>query len=227
MPQKENSRCWMCGRTSIEVRESVGKPQLPESEVDRRFARVRDMRATFTRDSGEWWTRVPDQLKTMDFNFVMGNVSQFKGVGFVEEAARIKTSIADPMSEAARQARAGQVVALGDVKIPTNDAGKRASVVRAVDDFERKSGRTLSDGTAPNGSPHGFEGLDFGRGVIYLRDIGMLYYAVQEKLLESEREDEMSKRPTFGVGVAHLPTVAGELHICSICQNLITALPSA
>jgi hypothetical protein len=206
----------------------VGRPLQPESEVDKRFARVRDSKAIFARDSGEWWSRVPDQLKSMDFNFVMGNVSQFKGIGFIEEAAKIKVSVADPMSEAASRIREGVDVALGEVKINANDAGRKDAVVFAIDEFEKRTGRFLSNGNGGNGStPHGFDGLDFGRGIGFLRDIGMLYYNVQEKLLESDRDEEMSKRPTFGVGVAHIPSVSGELHICSICQNLITALPSA
>jgi hypothetical protein len=227
MPQKDASRCWLCGRTSTEVRESVGKPLQPESEVDRRFAKVRELKAMFTRESGEWWSRVPDQLKGMDFNFVIGNVSQFKGVGFIEEAAKIKKNVAEPMSEAAQQVRDGAAVSLGEVRVSANDS-KRDSVVRAIEEFEKKSGRALSNGRGEGSSgPHGFDGMDFGRGIGFLRDVGMLFFNVQEMLLESEREEEMSRRPTFGVGVAHVPSVSGDLHVCSICQNLITALPSA
>jgi len=228
LPPKDFSRCWLCGRTTAEVRESVGRPLQPDSEVERRAARVRDSKATFARESGEWWNRVPDQLKSMDFDFVMGNHDQFKAVGFVEEAERARTDIADSMSEAARKARQGEAVTLGEVKISASDKTRRDTMVQAVEEFEKKTGRLLSDGTAKNDSvPHGFEGLDMARGIAFLRDVGMLYYAVQERFLESEREEEMSKRPTFGVGVARIPSVAGEVHVCTICQTLITGLPSA
>jgi len=228
MPQKDTSRCWVCGRTSIEVRESAGRPTVPESEVDRRFAKVRETKAVFARESGEWWNRVPDQLKGMSFNFVMGNAAQFKGVTFVEEAARIKATVADPMSDAARMVRDGTDATLGEVKVNGSDKGKRDAVVLAIEEFERKTGRILSNGTGKNeAKPHEFEGMDFARGIGFLRDVGMLYYNVQEKLLEAEREEELSRRPTFGVGVTHIPLVAGELHICTICLNLITGLQSA
>ena len=228
MPPKDSSICWLCGRSSAEVRESVGRPLQPDSEVERRAARVRDSKAAFVRESSEWWSRVPDQLKSMDFDFVMGNHDQFKAVSFVEEAERARANIADSMSEAARRARQGEGVTLGEVKISAGDKARRDAMVQAVEEFERKTGRLLSNGAAKNDSaPHGFEGLDMARGIAFLRDVGMLYYAVQERFIESEREEEMSKRPTFGVGVARIPSISGEVHVCTICQTLITGLPSA
>jgi len=228
LPPKDFSKCWLCGRSSVEVRESVGRPLQPDSEVERRAARVRDSKAAFARDSNEWWSRVPDQLKSMDFDFVMGNHDQFKAVGFVEEAERARANIADSLSEAARRARQGEDVTLGEVKISADDKTRRDVMIQAVEEFERKTGRLLSNGTAKNDSaPHGFEGLDMARGITFLRDVGMLYYAVQERFLDAEREEEMSRRPTFGVGVARIPSIAGEVHVCTICQTLITGLPSA
>jgi len=228
VPQKDASRCWLCGRTSAEVRESAGRPLLPESEVEKKSARVSASKANFARETGEWWSRVPDQVKGMDFDFVMGNHAQFKAVGFIDEAEKAKTDIADPMSDAARRVRLGEEVTIGEVKISTDDKSRRDAVLKAIEDFEKRSGRLLSNGTAKNDSaPHGFEGLNMGQGIGLLRDVGMLYYSVQERLLESDREEEMSKRPTFGVGVARIPSVSAEILICSICQNLVTGLPSA
>jgi hypothetical protein len=205
----------------------VGRPFQPESEVDKRVARLRESKATFSRESADWWNRVPDQIKGMDFDFVIGNPAQFSSVTFIGEAEKAKKSIADPMSEAARKVRKGEDVALGEIKIAAGDTEKRDSMVQAIEEFERRTGRLLSNGAEEGGSmPHGFDGMKMGQGIGFLKDVGMLYYKLQEGFLEAEREEEMSKRPTFGVGVARIPSLSAEIHVCTICQTIITGLPA-
>ena len=55
----------------------------------------------------------------------------------------------------------------------------------------------------------------------------MLYFSVQEKLLELEKEDEMGKRPVFAVSTAKVNGLPGEIPICTVCQNLVTCLVQA
>jgi len=55
----------------------------------------------------------------------------------------------------------------------------------------------------------------------------MLYFSIQEKMLELEKEDEMSKRPVFSVSIAKVNGLPSEIPICTVCQNLVTCLVPA
>jgi len=226
MAPTRGNKCWMCGRSSDEVNASVGRiPQ--ETELDRRVARMADLMAKFNRASGEWGDLVPDQFKTLDFDFVLGNQSQFKGMRFLPEVEDSRKSIVIPLQVAVGNVSSGVEASIGGVKIGPSDAVKKAVFMKEVGDFERRTGRHLNGSGGSDKVPHGFEGLRIGQGLGFLREVGMLYFSVQEKLLDVEKEDEMSRRPVFAVSVAKMDGLPGEIPICSVCQNLVTCLVPA
>ena len=219
-------KCWMCGRTSDEVNSSVGRiPQ--ETELDKRYARMTDLMARFNRASGEWGDLIPDQFKTLDFDFVMNNQAQFKGMRFLPEVDDSKKSIVIPLQVAVGNVRGGVEASIGGVKIGPSDRTKKDVFLKEVDDFERRTGRQVNGSGSNNSIPHGFEGLRVGQGLGFMREVGMLYFSVQEKLLEIEKEDEMSRRPIFAVTIAKVDGLEGEIPICTVCQNLVTCLVPA
>jgi hypothetical protein len=219
------TRCWFCGRSSDEVNSSVGRiPQ--ETELDKRFAKMTDLMGKFTRASGEWGDLVPDQFKTLEFDFVVGNPAQFKGMRFLPEVDDSKKSIVIPLRVAIGNVRNGTEASIGGVKITPSDKAKKEVFLKEVTDFERRTGRTLN-GSGDSSKPHAFEGLRVGQGLAFLREVGMLYFSVQEKLLEAEKEDEMSRRPTFAVSIARVDGLPNDIPVCTVCQNVVTSLVPA
>jgi len=225
MAPNKASKCWLCGRSSDEVSASVGRiPQ--ETELDRRFARMTDLMGKFNRASSDWGNFVPDQFKTFDFDFVLGNQAQFKAMRFLPEVEDSKKSIVIPMKVALGNVRNGIEASIGGVKIGPNDKTKKDVFLKEIGDFERRTGRNLN-GSGGNSKPNGFDGLRIGQGLAFMREVGMLYFSVQEKLLEAEKDDEMSKRPVFAVSIAKVDGLPGEIPICTVCQNLVTCLVPA
>jgi hypothetical protein len=216
----------MCGRSSDEVNASVGRiPQ--ETELDRRVARMADLMAKFSRASGEWGDLVPDQFRTLDFEFVLSNQAQFKVMRFLGEVEDSRKSIVIPLQVAVGNVGSGVEASIGGVKIGPSDVAKKGIFMKEVGDFERRTGRHLNGSGGSDKVPHGFDGLRIGQGLGFLREVGMLYFSLQEKLLDVEKEDEMSKRPVFAVSVAKMDSLPGEIPICTVCQNLVTCLVPA
>ena len=216
----------MCGRSSDEVSSSVGR--IPhETELDRRYARMTDLMGKFNRASGEWGNLIPDQFKTFGFDFVLSNQGQFKGMRFLPEVEDSKRSIVIPLQVALGNVRSGVEASIGGVRISPSDAAKKDAFLGEVNEFERRTGRNLNGSGEKNSKPHGFDGLRIGQGLGFMREVGMLYFSVQEKLLELEKEDEMSKRPVFAVSTAKVNGLPGEIPICTVCQNLVTCLVPA
>jgi len=224
-PTRAN-KCWMCGRSSDEVNASVGRiPQ--ETELDRKYARMADLAGKFNRASGEWGNLVPDQFKPFEFEFVLNNQAQFKGMRFLAEVDDAKKSIVIPLKVAVGNVRNGVEASIGGVKLSPKDMVKKDAFLKEIGDFERRTNRNLN-GTGGDGSkPHGFDGLRIQQGLAFMREVGMLYFSIQEKILELEKEDEMSKRPVFAVSIAKVNGLPGEIPICTVCQNLVTCVVPA
>ena len=220
------SKCWMCGRSSDEVNSSVGRiPQ--ETELDRRFARMTELMGKFSRASAEWGNLVPDQFKTFEFEFVLNNPNQFKGMRFLTEVDDSRKSIVIPLKVAIGNVRNGVEGSIGGVKISPTDMAKKDVFLKEVGDFERRTNRNLNGSGGDGSKPLGFDGMRIGQGLAFMREVGMLYFSIQEKLLELEKEDEMSKRPVFAVSIAKVNGLPGEIPLCTVCQNLVTCLVAA
>jgi hypothetical protein len=185
-----------------------------------------DLAGKFNRASTEWGNLIPDQFKTFDFDFVMNNQAQFKTMRFLGEVEDSKKSIVIPLKVAEGNVRNGVEASIGGVRIGPSDSTKKEIFLKEVGDFERRTGRYLN-GAGGDSKPHGFDGLRIGQGLAFMREVGMLYFSVQEKLLEVEKEDEMSRRPVFAVSIAKVEGLENEIPICTVCQNLVTCIVPA
>jgi len=225
-PNNRENKCWMCGRSSDEVSASVGRiPQ--ETELDKRFARMSDLMGKFNRASAEWGNLVPEQFKTFDFDFVLNNPAQFKGMRFLSEVDDSRKSIVVPLKVALGNVRKDADASIGGVKISSSDSAKKDIFLKEVGDFERRTGRNLVGPKGDGSKASGFDGMRIGQGLGFMREVGMLYFSIQEKLLELDKEEEMSKRPVFSVSIAKVDGFEGEIPICTVCQNLVTCLVPA
>lgn len=223
MAPRDGVRCWVCGRTLEEVQQSIGNPAAEVTDVDRNMAKVNDMRARFAKVAGDWWDSVPDQFKNMDFNFIMGNPSQFKSLRFIDDVQQTRKTHVEPLEVIAMKARKGEAFAVGEFKVDSNDAKRRESVVRELDDFERRTGRELSEDSGGS-RPKGFDGLKLGEGLRYIRDLGGLYYFLQLKLLEVDKDEERKKLPTFSINMARIKGFPKAVPLCTVCESLIKGL---
>ena len=187
------------------------------------MAAASESRARFMRESADWTDRVPDQFRAMSFEFVMNNPSQFKSARVVEEAEAARRSIFEPLKLAVSRLRAGNDASLGSVRISAGDRSAMSLVLSEAEEFERKTGTQL-DREGDQSLPHGFTDLKLGQGISFLKEAVELNYSVQQKLLELEKEDELSRKPSFGVGMAKADGLPGEIHVCTVCQNLVAGL---
>ena len=226
MAPNRTNKCWICGRNSDEVSSSVGRPP-EELELDSRLERMEDLKAKFNRASAEWGNLVPEQFKTLAYDFIVGNPAQFKSIRFLSEVDDARKSIVMPLQVAVGNVRSRTEASLGGVKIAPGDALKRNVLLSEIDEFERRTGRYLNGSGGSAQMPHGSEGLVVAQGLAYLRETGMLYFVIQEKLLEAEKEEEMSKRPVFAVSIAKVSGLPGDVPVCTVCQNLVTSLVQA
>jgi hypothetical protein len=228
---RESTKCWVCGRTPEEVRDAVGKPVPVETEVDRSMAKVVAMKANFAKMSGDWTVGVPEQFKSMDFRFVMKNSDQFRTIAFIGDVESAGKSYVDGLGEAVTKARKGEEAGIGELTVDPKDAKRREILLKGVEEFEKRSGRMLGvqnggkrGSAADRPMPAGFEGLRLGEGIRYLRDAGMLYYSIQQSLLEAAKVEEASKKPPFGVGSTRLGGFSKAVPLCTVCENLIREL---
>jgi len=231
MAPRDGVRCWVCGRTVEEVRQSVGPTTTEMSDADRGLAKVADARARFVRVANDWWDTTPDQFKNMEFNFVMGNPSQFKAIKFIDDVQAARKTHLEALGDAVALGRKGKEFTVGDMKVEANDAKRRDAVVREVDEFERRTGRTLERGRAAGEEKEesgsratGFDGFKLGEGLKYLREAGTLFYYVQQKILEVDKEDEKKKMPTYEIGMARIKGIPKAVPLCTVCENLIKGL---
>jgi hypothetical protein len=194
------------------------------------MAKVGEARARFVRTASEWWDGAPEQFKSMDFNFVMNNPAQFRAIKFIDEVEQARKTHVEPLGEAAFLGRKGENFAIGEMKVDAKDPLRRDAVVKELDEFERRTGRVLEregkedKNDADASKPRSFEGMKLGEGLRYLREAGTLYYYVQQKLLEVEKEEERKKMPTFSIGMARIKGFPKAVPLCTVCENLIKGL---
>jgi len=226
MAPRDGVRCWICGRTVEEVQQLIGNPAAEVTDVDRSMAKVVDARTRFAKTVSDWWEGVPEQFKNMDFNFVMGNPTQFKSIRFLDDVQQARKSHVEAVWEVVGRGREGKDFTIGDMKVDANDERRRQAVMREVEDFERRTGRALDGGKQADEAsrPKGFDGLKLGEGLRYLRDVGAVYYTLQQRLLEVDKEDERKKMPTIGIGMAKVKSFPKPVPLCTVCEGLIKGL---
>ena len=229
MAPRDGIRCWVCGRTLEEVRQTIGSTAPELTDVDRSVARVSEERVKFAKEAGDWVDMVPDQFKGMDFNFVMGNPTQFRAIRFIDDVQHARKSHVEELGEVLSVAKKGKEFAVGEIKVEANDAKRREVVVRDLEEFERKTGRALDrksggEGDSDASREKGFSGLKLSEGLKYLRDVGAEFYAVQQKLLELDKEEERKKMPTYEINMAKIKGFPKAVPICTVCENLIKGL---
>ena len=222
MAPKDGVRCWVCGRTVEEVQRSLGNPAPELTDADRNVARVNDERARFYKVATDWEGSVPDQFKNMDFNFVMGNPSQFRSLRFIDDVQQAQKTYVETLPGISASAKKGEEVVIGEMKVGGDDSRRRGVVVKEIEEFEKKTGRSLSTLDGPKA--RGFDGLKLGDGLRYLRDLGALHFTLQQRLLEIDQEEERKKLPTFGISMAKIKGFPKAVPLCSVCESLIKGL---
>jgi hypothetical protein len=93
-----------------------------------------------------------------------------------------------------------------------------------VEEFEKWSGRSLMTNVKGGdglGMPKGFEGLSLKGGIRFLIDLGLLYYAIQAAILQSQKEDARSTRPTYKVELVNVKGHLTKVRLCNVCEQLV------
>lgn len=221
----EGAKCWICGRTSEEVRVAMDRPSEREVELEGMMAKVEDSRRQFERTSRTWSGGVPAEFKDTEFAFVLENPNQFRSLKFVDEVARAKRSLADSLVDAAEVVLKGGDANLGIVEATGSDKSQADLIVGRLHEFARSSGRglglSLPDGPAEPGGPTGFEGLTLRDGIRYLTEVGLLYFTIQRELLQAQKGEVKAERPGYRVAVVKVRGHPAGVPLCSVCELLI------
>jgi hypothetical protein len=209
-----DEKCWLCRRTANDVREVMGRPTSKELEVERLIGMVKGSKAAFESRSALWTELVPEQLKNIEFGFILKNPEAFKSVEFADELVKTKKFLVDAIVEVTKCARSGKNGSLGVVEFSGKDERQTSLLILEAGDFERRTGRAVD-------SPGLFEGADLRQGIGILREAGLVYFAIQWGILRLLMEDAMRNRPRVGVSVFLLDGVADSVSLCSVCEGLL------
>lgn len=221
----EDPKCWVCGRTGDQVAATLAGRTEKEAAIAKMASQVDESKRTFERSSNGWQGSAAEKFAETQFEFVLRNPDQFRALRFVDELTRAKKSLADPLAEVAGHVRRGEGANLGIVSLAATEKGQVQLVTRALDDFEKRTGRTLGprkrDRSSSSGMPSGFEGMNLKEGVRHLVEVGELYYAMQSSLLQEQMEKVKESSPRYRVAMAKVKGFPANIPLCNVCEHLI------
>jgi len=240
----EQSRCWVCHRSEVEVSTFADMETPREKEIIQQMSQVTRFKADFIASADAWRKGIPKELKEFDFKFVTSNADQFKSIrianGLLGEIAAPNKLLGE-ISDAKKLTvdwleNAAVVLRKGDGEVPGFGAlspfekADRDQLKGMVEQFEgkwhRRIGSEGSRGSDPSGYKRGFEGLKLFDGLEFMIAVGTLYYDVQAHLLDMARRKEINSKPKRGVSLV-LVTGYPPVPLCSVCVDLMRELSSS
>ena len=223
------SNCWVCGRTSEEVRASQVDESQAEAEYTNQLAQLAQYKSKLMKSAGDWRKSVPKDFKAMEFDFIVGNPSQFTSFSAIADVTGAKKEIIGWLANASLALRNQNESELQALKLSTLRSEDRARLLKSLEEFESQWHRLLAAGDGKDGrkeSPVGFKGLNLVDGIEYLIAGGSFYYDVLGMLVQFAREEKGRKAPKLGVGFVPLKGM-GRVPICDVCRGLIIELREA
>ena len=223
------SNCWVCGRTSEEVRASQVDESQAEAEYTNQLAQLAQYKSKLMKSAGDWRKSVPKDFKAMEFDFIVGNPSQFTSFSAIADVTGAKKEIMGWLANASLALRNQNESELQALKLSPLRSEDRARLLNSLEEFEGQWHRLLAAGDGKDGRkefPVGFKGLNLVDGIEYLIAGGSFYYDVLGMLVQFAREEKGRKAPKLGVGFVPLKGM-GRVPICDVCRGLIIELREA
>ena len=239
----EQSRCWVCRRSEVEVSAFADMETPRESEILQRISQLTRFRTDFIQSADGWRKGVPKELKEFEFEFVTSNPDQFKSIRIsngllgeivfpnklLAEIADAKKLTVDWIEKVALILHRGEGEVPGFGTLSPFEKADRELLRRMVEQFEAKWRRRIgsdgSKGADPSGYKQGFEGMKLFDGLEFMIAAGTLYYDVQAQLLDMARRREITNKPKRGVSVLPVDGYP-PIPICSVCADVMRELSS-
>ena len=220
--------CWVCGRTSEEVRASQIDDTKGEEEFSNLLAQVTQYRCILMKSASDWWRAVPRDFRQMDFNFIVGNPDQFRGFSALADVNGARGELMGWLASASAAIRGDDEPKLQELKLSSLRGEDRAAILRSMEQFEGNWHRSLAkDGAdAKEKRPAGFDGLALEDGIEYLIAAGNFFYDIQGMLVQFAREETRRKQPRLEVNAIPLNGF-GSVPVCDVCRGIIVGLRNA
>jgi len=220
--------CWVCGRTSAEVRATQYDESQTDAEFANQFAQVAQFKAKLMKSAADWRRAVPKDFKFMEFDFVIDNAEQFSAFSTIVDVKGARKEIMGWLANASVALRNQNESELQALKLSSLRSEDRAKLLKSLEGFESTWHRPLvaGEGKQEKEGPVGFKGLNLVDGVEYLIAGGSLYYDVLGMLVQFAREEKARKIPRLEVGAVPLRGL-GRVPICDICREMIIELREA
>ena len=228
-PLDNPSNCWICGRTSEEVRASQVDDSQAEAEFANQFAQLAQFKTKLMKSAGDWRKAIPKDFRLMDFDFITDNPSQFSAFSAMADVGGAKKEIMGWLAKASLALRSQNEAELQALKLSSLRSEDRAKLLKSLEEFEGHWHRLLAAGEGQKGReeyPVGFKGLNLVDGIEYLIVGGTFYYDVLGMLVQFAREEKVRKAPKMSVEVIPLKGL-GRFPICVICRELVIELREA
>jgi hypothetical protein len=223
------SNCWVCGRTTAEVRATQYDEGQADSEFANQFAQVAQFKAKLMKSAADWRRAIPKDFKLMEFDFVVENAEQFSAFSAIDDVKGAKKEIMGWLGNASIALRNQNEPELQALKLSTLRSEDRAKLLNSLEGFESTWHRLLVAGEGKQQKaqyPVGFKGLNLVDGVEYLIAGGSFYYDVLGMLVQFAREEKARKAPRLEVGAIPIRGL-GRVPICDICREMIIELREA
>lgn len=228
-PMDNLSNCWMCGRSSAEVRATQFDESQADAEFANQLAQVAQFKSKLMKSAADWRRAIPKDFKLMDFDFVLDNAEQFSGFSSIDDVKGAKKEMLGWLANASLALRSQNESELQALKLSSLRPEDRAKLLKSLEGFESTWHRLLVAGTGNQerpGYPVGFKGLNIVDGVEYLIAGGSFYYDVLGMLVQFTREEKARKAPRLEVGGVPLRGL-GRVPICDICREMIIEIREA
>ncbi len=214
-PERDSRlKCWVCRRTDQELGNSLDLPTQRETELDRLATMVDRSKADFEKGANGWAHRSSEHLDDLVLGFVLKHPEQFESLGFVGEVVKAKKFLVDPLSVCIREVKAGRMAGLGAVEVSGRDEREAELINVAAREFEERNGCRIGDGKA-------FDGMSLRRGLSVLKEAGLLYFSIQKRVLETQKQDARRTRPKFEVSLVNLKDIPAPVPVCGVCLHVL------
>jgi hypothetical protein len=219
----EPTRCWVCHRSLEEISAAVDTETQEERELKKQMSQVSWTKSKFVESADLWRRTLPRDFKDMDFQFIASNASQFGSIKGLAEVLDAKKLMVDWLSDASSKLRKGGEDMHALPELAPLEKSDAETLVRALDQFEARSRRTIQPDSHREGYASAFEGLKLFEGLEFLIAQGLLYYDVRTQLLTFALVRASAKKPKTSLRMVQANGYP-PVQLCSVCETLVIGL---
>ena len=240
-----DTKCWICGRTGLQVNEAMAGKTEDEIGVEEVIAEVRKESGEFEKMVSRWQADIPEKYNDFEFNFIRDNPAQFTGIKWLKEFNENAVKIVNELAKVWNDLLEGSSLSIGSVpaRLKSEERGnarprrdldaatqQRLAVVDKFKDFQAKTGVAFatedrySSRRTENLATEQFKSKKLKGAVEYAAAAGHLYYLIQLDALTQQLNQARGGRVVWKVGYVHFENNPRKVPICGVCEELLSEL---